>query len=128
MGSGWKEFFFVGPYGVAIALSWSTHHGGATAYLDLRKAPVRSWMRERMLGLLQQAGIGYLKMDYNETVGIGPDGPKGPTVELRAAIAAAQAWVQELRQELPDLVIECCARGASLRTIVVTSRRYGVIL
>lgn len=84
---------------------------GHRRFLDLRKEAVREHLRERLIGLLRSANFGYLKMDYNDTVGIGPDGRHGPGAELEEAILAAQDFVREIRQALPELVIECCASG-----------------
>ena len=84
---------------------------GERRFLDVRLPAVRQHLHERMLELLQSCGIGYLKMDYNETVGAGPDGVHGPGAELRCAIGAAQEWVRHLRKAMPQLVVECCASG-----------------
>jgi alpha-galactosidase len=96
---------------------WLLHkHGvpitvGERRFLDLRVPAVRAHLRERLIGLLHAGGFGYLKMDYNETIGVGPDGRHGPGAELEEAALAAQDFVREIRRALPDLVIECCASG-----------------
>lgn len=96
---------------------WLLHrHGvpitvGERRFLDLRLPAVREHLRGRMIGLLRAVGFGYLKMDYNETVGVGPDGRHGPGAELEELALAAQDFVREIRRELPGLVIECCASG-----------------
>ncbi|MFM2092243.1 MAG: hypothetical protein RLZZ127_2732 [Planctomycetota bacterium] len=84
---------------------------GDRRFLDLRRPAVRDHLRTRMAGLLRDGGFGYLKMDYNETAGIGPDGRHGPGAELEDATLAAQDFVRGLRRDLPGLVIECCASG-----------------
>jgi alpha-galactosidase len=96
---------------------WLLHRDGSPItvgdrrFLDCRLEPVREHLRARMLALLRSCGIRHLKMDYNESIGIGADGVQSPAEEMARATAAAQAWVAELRRELPDLVVECCASG-----------------
>ena len=65
-----------------------------------------------MIGLLKECGFGYLKIDYNETIGIGCDGAESLGEGLRGHIEAVQAFMRRIRQELPDLVIENCSSGS----------------
>lgn len=80
-------------------------------FRDLRDPLVRRRILDRLVGILSAGGFGYLKVDYNETTGVGPDGPRGPGEELRQHILGAHALFDDLRAAMPDLVIEVCASG-----------------
>ena len=64
-----------------------------------------------MIGLLAECGFGYLKLDYNETIGFGCDGAESPGEGLRRQIRGVYRFFERLRERLPDLVIENCASG-----------------
>lgn len=84
---------------------------GTRRFLDLRKPEVVAHLAERVLGLLKSAGFGYLKVDYNENIGIGVDGAESLGEALRQHLEGVQAFFRRLRAELPDLVIENCSSG-----------------
>ncbi len=84
---------------------------GHRRFLDMRKPRVREYLRERVTENLRQCGFGYLKVDYNDNIGIGCDGAESLGEGLRQNMAASQDFFRELRQELPDLVIENCSSG-----------------
>ena len=52
-----------------------------------------------------------MKVDYNETIGVGCDGAESLGEGLRQAVAATQDFFVKLTEEMPDLVIENCASG-----------------
>lgn len=80
-------------------------------FLDLRQPAVRERLRERVIGLLEGAGFGYAKLDYNETVGLGVDGAESPGEGLRQVTLATADLYGELRRRMPGLVVELCASG-----------------
>ncbi len=84
---------------------------GVRRFWDFRQAWVREHLKEKVVGLLKECGFGYLKIDYNETIGIGCDGAESLGEGLRSHIAAVQDFIRSIRQELPDLVIENCSSG-----------------
>lgn len=84
---------------------------GTRRFLDLRQPAVIERLATRVIGLLRDAGFGYLKIDYNESIGIGCDGAESPGEGLRRQIAAVQGFIARIRRELPELVIESCASG-----------------
>ena len=69
------------------------------------------YLTDRVIGLLERCGFGYLKVDYNETLGIGCDNPDGPGEGLRRQVLASYAFFDKIRARLPHLVIENCASG-----------------
>ncbi len=80
-------------------------------FLDLRQPVVRERLRERVIGLLEQAGFGYAKFDYNETLGLGVDGAESPGEGLRQVTLSTTCLYEELRRRMPGLVVELCASG-----------------
>lgn len=98
--------------------SWHLHRNGEIIqtgverrFLDFRKAEVRQYLHERVIDFLKENKIGYLKVDYNGSVGYGCDGAESPGEGLRAQMEAVYDFFCQLRTELPDLVIENCASG-----------------
>ncbi len=84
---------------------------GTRRFLDMRKDSARAHLDERLLGLLKECGFGYLKIDYNETIGVGVDGAESPGEGLRQCVEASKSYIRHLSEEMPELVIENCASG-----------------
>jgi alpha-galactosidase len=84
---------------------------GARRFWDLRQPWVREHLSEKMVRLLKECGFGYLKIDYNETIGVGCDGAESLGEGLRSHAEAMQEFVRLIRLEIPDLVIENCSSG-----------------
>jgi len=84
---------------------------GLRRFWDFRQAWVQEYLAQKMIGLLKECGFGYLKIDYNDTIGIGCDGAESLGEGLRGQIEAVQAFMARIRHELPDLVIENCSSG-----------------
>ena len=64
-----------------------------------------------MIGTLQRYGFGYMKIDYNETIGIGCDGAESLGEGLRRNMEASAAFFEKVRQEVPGIVLENCSSG-----------------
>jgi alpha-galactosidase len=84
---------------------------GLRRFWDFRQPWVQEHLAHKMIDLLRECGFGYLKIDYNETIGIGCDGAESLGEGLRDQIDAVQAFMRRIRRELPDLVIENCSSG-----------------
>lgn len=84
---------------------------GDRRFLNLQNRQAVFHLSSRVIGLLRKAGFGYLKVDYNETTGIGVDGADSPGESQRRQAVASRAFFQKIREELPDLVIENCSSG-----------------
>ena len=81
------------------------------SFLDFRKPEVLEYCREKVIKQLKDNNIGYIKIDYNENIGIGVDGDDSLGEGLRKHIACVLNFLDELRKELPDLIIEICSSG-----------------
>jgi alpha-galactosidase len=84
---------------------------GCRRFLDLRKPEVIAQLSERVIELLRAGHFGYLKVDYNENIGLGVDGAESLGEGLRQHLAGVQAFFRKLRAELPELIIENCSSG-----------------
>lgn len=84
---------------------------GDRCMLDLRKEEVRAYLHEKVTEMLLSTGVRYMKVDYNETIGLGADGAESLGEGLRQQAEAAQAFFASLKREVPDLVLEICSSG-----------------
>ncbi len=87
-------------------------------FWDFRDPWVREYLGQKVIGQLRDSGLGYIKVDYNETIGLGCDQPDlapqevaSPGEGLREHMQGVQDFFRRMRAELPDLVIENCASG-----------------
>jgi alpha-galactosidase len=80
-------------------------------FWDFRDPWVIDYLSQKVIGQLCDNGLGYIKVDYNETIGIGCDGADSPGEGMRQHLENVQGFLRKMRAELPDLVIENCASG-----------------
>ncbi len=80
-------------------------------FLDLNDPKAFGYLVEKVIDRLERDGFGYLKIDYNETAGIGSDHPDSLGEGLRRQVLAGYRFLATLRERLPGLVIENCASG-----------------
>lgn len=72
---------------------------------------VKAYLTERVIDFLKEHGFGYIKVDYNETIGIGCDHSDSLGEGLRQNMAGTAEFFGKMKREIPDLVIENCASG-----------------
>ena len=84
---------------------------GTNRFLDMRKPSVHKFLNERVIQLLSDIEAGYIKIDYNNTTGIGVDGAESLGEGLRQHIEGVYTFLDKLREKCPDLVIENCSSG-----------------
>lgn len=114
----WFEFEVTGLTAAAFQLTdhllrrdGNTLTVGGRRFWDMNDPFVVDWLSQRVIGLLRDADIGYLKVDYNETLGLGVDGAESLGEGLRRHTEGVYAFFDRIRAELPDLVIENCSSG-----------------
>lgn len=114
----WFEMETVGQASSAWALGRSLLHRdgrvlqvGTRRFWDFRAPFTWDYLTEKVIRLLRDNGFGYLKVDYNETIGFGVDGAESPGEALRQHLEGVQRFFRKLSEELPDLVIENCSSG-----------------
>ncbi|MDX2186471.1 MAG: glycoside hydrolase family 36 protein [Opitutaceae bacterium] len=84
---------------------------GSRHYWDFRDPWVHDYLTEKVIHFLRDNNFGYLKVDYNDSIGIGVDGAESLGEGLRAHLEGVQRFFRRIRQELPELVIENCSSG-----------------
>jgi len=80
-------------------------------FLDMRKEESHAYLEERVVGLLKKCGFGYIKIDYNDCIGMGCDDPDSPGEGLRQNMQGTLRFFRRLREAIPDLYIENCSSG-----------------
>ncbi|MDD3339993.1 MAG: alpha-galactosidase [Lachnospiraceae bacterium] len=85
--------------------------GKIRRFWDFRQKEVITYLKEKVIEFLRKNEIGYLKVDYNGSIGCGCDGAESQGEGLREQMQAVHAFFEMMRSELPDLVIENCASG-----------------
>ncbi|MDQ8197904.1 alpha-galactosidase [Pelagicoccus enzymogenes] len=84
---------------------------GTRRFWDFRDPWVHEYLTEKVTKLLKESGIGYLKVDYNDTIGLGCDGAESLGEGLRQHLEGVQRFFRSLRKAIPTLVIENCSSG-----------------
>ena len=80
-------------------------------FLDMRKTEVIDYLKERVIDNLKDNGFGYLKVDYNDNLGIGCDGAESLGEGMRQSLIQSRNFFKKIREEIPDIVIENCSSG-----------------
>ena len=80
-------------------------------FWDMTDPWVIDYLSEKVIGLLKEGGFGYLKVDYNESIGMGCDGYESIGEGLRKRLLGTQEFFRRIREAIPGIVIENCASG-----------------
>lgn len=80
-------------------------------FWDMNDPWVQDYLGEKVIGTLKKYGFEYMKMDYNDTIGIGCDGKESQGEGLRANMEASVDFVRRVKREVPGIILENCASG-----------------
>jgi alpha-galactosidase len=82
-------------------------------FWDLSDPWAFSYLEKNVIDRLESGGFGYLKIDYNETLGLGNETPDCASLGegLRRQVIATYRFLDRVRARLPELVIENCSSG-----------------
>jgi alpha-galactosidase len=69
------------------------------------------YLSRKVIDFLKKNGFGYIKIDYNDTIGVGCDGAESLGEGLRQSVLGTQKFFKKLSDEIPSLVIENCSSG-----------------
>lgn len=114
----WFEFEVCNPGSKAFDLT--DHHlqrdgrvlqVGSRRFWDFRDPWTHAYLAEKVIRLLKDNGFGYLKVDYNDTIGFGVDGAESPGEGLRRHLEGMRKFFRKMRDEIPGLIIENCSSG-----------------
>lgn len=84
---------------------------GMRRFWDMEDPWVVDYLEHKVIRTLKECGFGYVKIDYNETMGMGCDGGDSQGDGLYRKMAASRRFFERIRQEIPDIVIENCSSG-----------------
>lgn len=84
---------------------------GEKRFWDMADPWVVEYLDKAVIQTLKECGFGYLKVDYNDTIGIGCDGSESLGEGLRQRVQASQEFFRRIKREIPDIVIENCSSG-----------------
>lgn len=84
---------------------------GSRHFWDLNDPWVVDYLNEKLIGFLRDNGFGYLKVDYNDNIGIGCDHPDSFGEGLRHQVNGIHATFKRIREGVEEIVIENCSSG-----------------
>lgn len=84
---------------------------GGRRFWDMENPWVIEYLSKKIIDLLKSCGFGYLKVDYNDTLGIGVDGAESLGEGLRKKVQATRSFFQKIQEEIPGIVLENCSSG-----------------
>lgn len=84
---------------------------GDRRFLDMSDPYVRETLNDKVIHFLKKYKMGYIKIDYNDNIGIGCDGAESLGESLRQKVLATQQFIEEMQMQIPNLVIENCSSG-----------------
>lgn len=80
-------------------------------FWDMCDPWVNDYLTEKVIGTLNKYGFEYMKMDYNDTIGIGCDGSESLGEGLRKNMEASVNFVKKVKEQVPGIILENCASG-----------------
>ena len=80
-------------------------------FLDFRKPETIEYLKERVIGELKKSEIKYIKIDYNENIGLGVDGAESLGEGLRQHIDKVIDFYRSIKEVCPDIIMEICSSG-----------------
>ena len=93
--------------------------------LDFRHPRVRKHATDVIDRLIAEYGVGYLKMDYNIEPGMGTEVDADSFGDgLLQHNRAYLAWLDEIKEKYPSLIIECCSSGGMRMDYAMLSRGH----
>ena len=117
----WLELEVMGincPMASRVSKDWFFQRNGRPIIdhcryqLDFRNKEVRDYATGVIKRLVEEYGVGYIKMDYNIDTGVGTDYHADSAGEgLLSHTRAYLGWLDEIFEAYPDLIIENCSSG-----------------
>lgn len=80
-------------------------------FWDMRQEWVQQYLEERVIGQLKKYGFSYMKMDYNDTIGVGCDGAESLGEGLRQNMEASISFIRKVKEKVPGIILENCSSG-----------------
>ena len=96
-------------------------------FLDFRAKKVVDYLTETIRRMVEDYGADYIKLDYNQDVGVGTDYASFCAGEgLEECGKAYLRWIESIRAKFPQVLFETCSSGG-MRMDYETLRRFSII-
>lgn len=82
-----------------------------TRFWDMEDPWVKEYLKTNVIDTLRDNGFGYIKVDYNDTMGMGCDGQESMGENIRKKVLGTLEFFDRMKEEIPELVIENCSSG-----------------
>lgn len=83
----------------------------ARRFWDMTDPWVKEYLNHKVIDFMLENGFEYIKVDYNDTIGLGCDHPDSLGEGLRENQLATTDFFKRIQERIPDVVIENCASG-----------------
>lgn len=80
-------------------------------FWDMTDEWVESYLTKKVIDMLNKYGFDYMKMDYNDTIGMGADGAESLGEKLRQNMDASVNFVKKVKEQVSGIILENCASG-----------------
>ena len=80
-------------------------------FFDMCNPEAIAYLTDKVIGQLKKYNFDYMKMDYNDTIGLGCDGAESLGEGLRRDREASVNFVRKVKEEIPGIILENCASG-----------------
>ncbi|WP_025724389.1 glycoside hydrolase family 36 protein [Acholeplasma granularum] len=96
-------------------------------FLDFRNKKVQLYLTQSIKRMVEEYGADYIKLDYNEDLGIGTDKDSDSFGEgLEQCANAYLSWIDKIRQMFPQVIFETCSSGG-MRLDYNTLRHFPIV-
>ena len=80
-------------------------------YLNFAHPEVKQYLQERVIDFLNRYGFRYIKIDYNDSIGMGCDDPDGLGEGLRKHLVNVENFFRDIHRQVPGIALEVCSSG-----------------
>lgn len=80
-------------------------------FWDMRDPWVQDYLSDKVIKTLNRYGFEYMKIDYNDTIGLGCDGAESLGEGLRQNMEASAEFIDKVKEQVPGIILENCSSG-----------------
>lgn len=96
-------------------------------FLDYRNQKVVDYMTKTIRRMVEDYGADYIKMDYNQDLGIGTDKDSDSFGEgLEQCAKAYLLWIETIQKKFPNTLFEICSSGG-MRMDYETLKHFSIV-
>ena len=81
-------------------------------FLDFRHPKVVNYLTDTIQRMVEEYGAEYIKLDYNQDIGVGTDKYGKNQIEgLEESVDAYLSWISSIKRKYPNVIFETCSSG-----------------